>query len=1468
MNEKLIITAGKGQSACEASDIFELPPTRVSGSWFLGKLLPMFLLLLVIQTPLQAQQTVFSRGEVTTGNWWDAQNPWFYQTWNNSQDQPDLPFSSPNYTRNNLFIGHNNNLTMTTNGRVFQLRTLEFQSTATSARIINNNTGGISLSVGLTNSAAANHTFNTPITIDGTVSFSVVNGGTLSFGSAGTIGLGANTLGFTGDGNYSAGGVISGTGSISKSGNGTLTMSAAGTYTGGTSISGGMVTISTANNRLPLGPSVSGDAAGRGAVTITAGTLNLNGFNQSVGPLSGSVGSFITLGAGNLTTVFSGTNTLASVISGSGRLIKGSSAVSGSGTLVLAGTNTYSGGTTISSDGGVLEISSDNNLGTAPAAATTGHIVLGGGSGTNNANLRATANLTINANRGISINNATVSRLSASPGVTLEYNGIIAGTGSLSKLQDGTLVLGGPNTYSGATNIVAGVLNIRHNTALGTADNTTGTGTTVQPGYALELQGGITVGTELLTISGTGISSAGALRNISGDNVWGGTVSVAAATRITGDAGKLFLNGNINGSAASRAITFWGAGVVEINGAIQSNISTVTRGGAGGGAGTLILNGQNSHTGLTTVTSGTLQLNRTGGGTLPAANSVTCNGGILRISSDQTLNNLTVSSGTLVVDAGVTLTITGTFTGGGTIDNKGTINLQGGAPQTFPGAATTINNGVANQMNMLTITNASGVTLNKGFVVNGALDLVSGTLFIGNNNDLTVNGGISGAGNLGGSQTSELLLGGGSGTVSFATGSFNNYLKLLTLSGNADYTLGNTLNMTAGANAGVVTISGNAKLNTNGNLVLKSDAAGTASVAEITSTQPTPVVGEVTVERFIPQAPTVAPQTGRAWRILSIPVTSATATIRDAWAGGSFARVNSHSNGIAIPDQTPLNGVGTIITGHSYSSAALANAAGYDWWPELYIGPGQAAASSIRKYTPNATDGNFNSNTASRSIIATTLNAAEQAYMLFIRGNRTITTTAAGSGAALLAPKGNLRVGDVTITVPPSGSAKYFMYGNPYAATIDFEKVYNDNSTVIKNVISVWDATIPGTSGLGAYRTITRIGPNQWSDNFLGITPNVQYLHSSGGVLLQSNTPIAANLTTKETHKVTGTPAISPFSAMAVSAINQLSVHLNRAGDNNQLSLVAGATALFGEGLLPESADRFDISQLESFTGSLGISLRQPDKLMVFEGRPPVKNSDKLWVNLNGIGIADYALTVKSKDFSLPGVSAFLVDKYLNRQVPLALDGTATIYKFSGNADSLSKDAARFEIVFEVLPENVIQLNVTHAGPNNRAEWMVAKEDKMVSYTLEYYTVPQQRYKALITLPAKNTPNAQYLFNHRLVAKGSHFYRVAGLTQDGKTIYSNVVNITTDIPGAAFTLAPGLITSQSAINVQWENLLPANYKIYLYDVMGRQIQVTGMPVRSAGGTFTLNLPAGLPNGIYEVQLRGKGLILTQRFVKQ
>ena len=132
----------------------------------------------------------------------------------------------------------------------------------------------------------------------------------------------------------------------------------------------------------------------------------------------------------------------------------------------------------------------------------------------------------------------------------------------------------------------------------------------------------------------------------------------------------------------------------------------------------------------------------------------------LRILTNQTLNDLTVSGGTLLVDAGATLTINGTLTvSGGTITNNGTIaygaagalvygssNRTVGAewPSSNGPLNVTIGSGGVTLGAARTISSTGKLTLNGVFATGGNLTLASdanGTAVVigGTNSDITGN---------------------------------------------------------------------------------------------------------------------------------------------------------------------------------------------------------------------------------------------------------------------------------------------------------------------------------------------------------------------------------------------------------------------------------------------------------------------------------------------------------------------------------------------------------------------------------------------------------------------------------------------------------------------------------------------------------------------------------------------------------
>jgi fibronectin-binding autotransporter adhesin len=246
--------------------------------------------------------------------------------------------------------------------------------------------------------------------------------------------------------------------------------------------------------------------------------------------------------------------------------------------------------------------------------------------------------------------------LNPASGKTITVSAILSGSATVTKSDSGTAVLSGNNTYTGLTTVSAGVLRVSHSNALGT----TGNGTTVSNGAALELTytpapgvTGIAIGDEALTLNGDGISSGGSLRNISGHNTYGGLITLSTnAVRINSDANTLTLNKSTTAiSATNINLTFGGDGqYIYVPNIIATGSGTITKNGSS----SLYLTGDNSYTGTTTVSSGTLYIGHNNGLGTTANGTTVSSGAALYL-----YNDITVGAEALALGAGTFGSYTG-----------------------------------------------------------------------------------------------------------------------------------------------------------------------------------------------------------------------------------------------------------------------------------------------------------------------------------------------------------------------------------------------------------------------------------------------------------------------------------------------------------------------------------------------------------------------------------------------------------------------------------------------------------------------------------------------------------------------------------------------------------------------------------------------------------------------------------------
>jgi len=461
--------------------------------------------------------------------------------------------------------------------------------------------------------------------------------------SAKTITANNNTL--------TVGGIISGTSTLIKNGAGALTLSGANAYSG-TTLNAGILNI---NNSNALGAVAGTFVINGGTIDNTSGapitTVNYPQTWNSSFAFTGSnnlnlgTGAATLVGSAKTITANGSTLTVGGVIGGAFTLIK-----SGAGALTLSGVNAFSG-TTLNA--GTLNINNSSALGSVAGSFTINGGTINNTSGAPittlnypqdwNSDFTFTGTQDLNMGTGaVDLNSDRIVTTNAN---TLTVGGVVNGVGArLTKNGAGTLVLSGSNVFTGGVTINAGILRVANAGALNTATPNTltfgasstgrlqlngfdvtisGLNTDPTPGTPI-IENGV-AGTNTLTVNSTLLNTfAGVLQN--------GAAGTLALTK--NGTGSLALRGNNTYSGT----TILSAGTLNINSAtaIGSGAFTINSGtidNTSGGALTLSNNNAQNWNGDFTFT-GTNSLNLgTGTVTMPVSRQITVNANTLTVGS-------------------------------------------------------------------------------------------------------------------------------------------------------------------------------------------------------------------------------------------------------------------------------------------------------------------------------------------------------------------------------------------------------------------------------------------------------------------------------------------------------------------------------------------------------------------------------------------------------------------------------------------------------------------------------------------------------------------------------------------------------------------------------------------------------------------------------------------------------------------
>jgi trimeric autotransporter adhesin len=566
------------------------------------------------------------------------------------------------------------------------------------------------------------------------------------------------------------------------------------------------------------------------------------------------------------------------------------------------------------------------------------------------------------------------------------------------------------------------------------------------------------------------------------------------------------------------------------------------------------------------------------------------------------------------------------------------------------------------------------------------------------------------------------------------------------------------------SSTGVLNMINATTLNANGNLTLKSDATGSATVAAIPSVAS--ITGNVNVQRFIKGGSGY-----RGYRLLSSSVYTATANANNVYS------INYLKNTIIV------TGTNTNITG-GFDNTNPANPTLYLYRENMSPLYTSFTNSNFRGINNILTSPSYGMDDAAYPTINIPV---ANGFLCFFRGDRSSAAYAAETTAAYvpqpatLSAVGTLNQGNVTVKdwftplssnlsftpVTPSVSG-YNLVGNPYASSIDWE---------------TYQTTTPASGIYGPSVSPTIYEYNPLTDNYDtyqkggSFTNNGSRIIASGQGFFVIATCTCSQLVFNESAKVntqnTGLNLFmgKPDNENANSQYLRLQIAKDSINtDDILIRFNKGAKAEF---------DAIADAPYKSGSGRVNLSSFSSDQIsLAINVQPLPIQSEKIGLNINTTADGIYQLNMKQL-VGIPQLfDVWLMDAYKKDSLDMRHNST---YRFNVyRNDTSSFGAKRFSLVIRQNPAYAYRLlNFTAAKVPGASQvqvlWVTENEENYTNFTVERSTDGGKTFNVLGGQQA--TASGKYSLLDKKPVTGLNLYRLKQEDINDAISYSKVVQV-------------------------------------------------------------------------------------------
>ncbi|MEO8769745.1 MAG: T9SS type A sorting domain-containing protein [Ferruginibacter sp.] len=643
----------------------------------------------------------------------------------------------------------------------------------------------------------------------------------------------------------------------------------------------------------------------------------------------------------------------------------------------------------------------------------------------------------------------------------------------------------------------------------------------------------------------------------------------------------------------------------------------------------------------------------------------------------------------------------------------------------------------------------------------------------------------------------------------------NNKLNNLVI-GNSNAATGLTLNGTLDIYRSVTFSASGLKLITNDNLTFKSTASETAWLGDVTGKT---ISGNVIVERYIPTGNPGPATHGKSWQLLAIPVSGAQ-SVNAAWQESA-----------AAPNANPNSGYGTQITGDVVGATGV----GFDVYTP--------AGASMKIY--NASTGGYTGITNTYSLPI----ANQKGYMVFVRGDRSVTAYNQAAVPTVLRTKGKLFTTGADL--PPATSVlanKFESIGNPYASAVDFTAITITGA--VDNTYYVWDPLLAG-NGYGGYQTISAV---------TGWKP------SPGGTV---NYPVGIAVSSIQSGQAflvhaTGAAGIVSFTEAAKISGSKIGFRTSDQNNGQFLRTVIYAGSDTTTGIADGNVVAFDADYSNEYDGddalkfvnsSLNFGISSNGKLLAVEARNTAVNNDTIFYSLSNLRKQAYQFRIIPVNMQTPGLTAYLEDAFLHTSTGLNLEANTDVV-FNVTDDAGSYASNRFYIVFKqllILPVTFTNISATRNSEKSiSVEWKTANETGIDKYEIERSADGRMFTKISMEMPkANNGSSVSYNYPDESPLMQDNFYRIRAISVSGLVQYSAIVKVATKNAGKSISVYPNPVVGKK-MAVSFVNQPAGEYNVQLSNIVGQVVYKDKLVVNSSNTVKTISLDGSIAAGTYQL----------------